>query len=341
MQSTWLFSTTEQNIYQILVGLIVGLILGITEGNYLIYLSFFYLNEWSSNFIPRILITGILSGLISGVIFGILSLFNFPKPLKVLTSGVIFALAIAIILKLFTFSELPPDEFSGYIPGLMLVAALASAVYSLIYEEIKPVEKIKFNPEQIKKFSLLGLLVGVFYVLIRLILGREFDSLYIVFEILICVIVFGIIGGFKIKQEIAQPKARPNEGIKRGKKYALISFATIVPLATITVWIMDNIAHQTGNSKPELAYSICIGLAFGFLGWLCAGEGSGIVLIQHFTLRLMLYCQKYIPWNYAQFLDYASERLLMKKVGGGYIFYHRMLMEHFAQRYQSGEKTEI
>ena len=24
----------------------------------------------------------------------------------------------------------------------------------------------------------------------------------------------------------------------------------------------------------------------------------------------------------------------MKKVGGGYIFYHRMLMEHFAQRHQ-------
>ena len=24
----------------------------------------------------------------------------------------------------------------------------------------------------------------------------------------------------------------------------------------------------------------------------------------------------------------------MKKVGGGYVFYHRMLMEHFAQRHQ-------
>ncbi|MDJ0688082.1 MAG: hypothetical protein QNJ41_06210 [Xenococcaceae cyanobacterium MO_188.B32] len=56
-------------------------------------------------------------------------------------------------------------------------------------------------------------------------------------------------------------------------------------------------------------------------------------------MRLILYCKKYIPWNYARFLDYASERLLMKKVGGGYVFYHRMLMEHFAQRHQISRES--
>ncbi|MGB3513581.1 MAG: pentapeptide repeat-containing protein [Microcoleaceae cyanobacterium] len=38
-----------------------------------------------------------------------------------------------------------------------------------------------------------------------------------------------------------------------------------------------------------------------------------------------------IPWDYASFLDYAAERIFLQKVGGGYIFIHRMLMEHFAQ----------
>jgi len=32
-------------------------------------------------------------------------------------------------------------------------------------------------------------------------------------------------------------------------------------------------------------------------------------------------------------LDYAAERILLRKVGGGYIFTHRMLMEYFAARY--------
>ena len=36
-------------------------------------------------------------------------------------------------------------------------------------------------------------------------------------------------------------------------------------------------------------------------------------------------------WNYAHFLNYTTDCLFMQKVGGGYIFVHRMLMEHFAQ----------
>ncbi|MDJ0592593.1 MAG: hypothetical protein QNJ72_21810 [Pleurocapsa sp. MO_226.B13] len=38
-----------------------------------------------------------------------------------------------------------------------------------------------------------------------------------------------------------------------------------------------------------------------------------------------------MPWNYARFLDYAAERIFLRKVGGGYIFIHRMLLEHFAR----------
>jgi hypothetical protein len=38
----------------------------------------------------------------------------------------------------------------------------------------------------------------------------------------------------------------------------------------------------------------------------------------------------YKPWRYARFLDYCVERIFLRKVGGGYIFVHRMLMEYFA-----------
>ena len=52
--------------------------------------------------------------------------------------------------------------------------------------------------------------------------------------------------------------------------------------------------------------------------------------VQHLGLRIILVLTKNSPWNYANFLDYATERLFMQKVGGGYKFIHRMLMEHFA-----------
>ncbi|QYO63721.1 hypothetical protein [Leptolyngbya sp. 7M] len=79
-----------------------------------------------------------------------------------------------------------------------------------------------------------------------------------------------------------------------------------------------------GASPPHPLYLI-LGLSVGLVY-------GGLACIQHFNLRLILYRKGRIPWNYARFLDYAAERLLMKKVGGGYVFVHRMLMEHFAQR---------
>jgi hypothetical protein len=73
-------------------------------------------------------------------------------------------------------------------------------------------------------------------------------------------------------------------------------------------------------------------LVFGLIGGVIGGlKYGGAAYIQHFILRQML-CQKgRIPWNYAKFLDFASDRLLMRKVGGGYVFFHRRLLEHFAQ----------
>jgi hypothetical protein len=37
-----------------------------------------------------------------------------------------------------------------------------------------------------------------------------------------------------------------------------------------------------------------------------------------------------MPLNYPRFLDYAYDRILLRKVGGGYIFVHRLLQDYFA-----------
>ena len=57
---------------------------------------------------------------------------------------------------------------------------------------------------------------------------------------------------------------------------------------------------------------------------------GGSNVIKHGLIRLMLWADGTIPWNYAQFLDYAAERILLRKVGGGYIFIHRLLQAYFA-----------
>jgi len=37
-----------------------------------------------------------------------------------------------------------------------------------------------------------------------------------------------------------------------------------------------------------------------------------------------------IPHNYTHFLDYVAERRFLRKVGSGYVFIHRMVLEHIA-----------
>ena len=63
-----------------------------------------------------------------------------------------------------------------------------------------------------------------------------------------------------------------------------------------------------------------------FFGWRAC--------LQHLLLRLLLWRGDLAPLDYVRFLDYAAERVLLRKVGGGYIFLHRTLMEWFAWRWQ-------
>ena len=50
----------------------------------------------------------------------------------------------------------------------------------------------------------------------------------------------------------------------------------------------------------------------------------------HIVLCRFLHRAGYMLWNYAHFLDYAADRLLLRKVGGGYMLIHRTLLDYFA-----------
>ena len=64
---------------------------------------------------------------------------------------------------------------------------------------------------------------------------------------------------------------------------------------------------------------------------------GGLAFIQHFALRFILSRAGCLPWNLTRFLDHATERILLRKVGGGYIFVHRLLQDYFASLYQEQE----
>jgi hypothetical protein len=57
---------------------------------------------------------------------------------------------------------------------------------------------------------------------------------------------------------------------------------------------------------------------------------GGRASLQHLVLRLLLVRNKAAPWKYIRFLDEATDRLFLRKVGGGYVFIHRLLLDYFA-----------
>jgi len=86
----------------------------------------------------------------------------------------------------------------------------------------------------------------------------------------------------------------------------------------------------------ELAFvvsgNMIYSLKYGLVGILLGALPSGLfACIKHFSLRVILYFNGYIPWNYARFLDYCTERMFLQRVGGRYRFIHKLLQDHFAQ----------
>lgn len=73
-----------------------------------------------------------------------------------------------------------------------------------------------------------------------------------------------------------------------------------------------------------------ISLIFGLLGGLHYGV---FTLIQHFSLRYVFTKNEFLPKQLIPFLDYAVDLIFLRRVGGSYIFVHRLLMEHFAEMY--------
>lgn len=138
---------------------------------------------------------------------------------------------------------------------------------------------------------------------------------------LILGLIIGLIYGLRGSE--IETKTVPNQGIWRSAINAaiVVLFSWLILSSIILFPPIDLFPKGLRSITSVVNWGLILGLLFG----------GGIACIQHASLRLILWIEGSIPRNLARFLDYAAERLLMKKVGGGYVFYHRMLLEYFAQ----------
>jgi hypothetical protein len=78
-----------------------------------------------------------------------------------------------------------------------------------------------------------------------------------------------------------------------------------------------------------VTFCVLVGVYFGLLAALAFGAMD---VIYHRILRGCLQRNGILPRSLAAFLDQMSALALLQRVGGGYIFLHRLLLEHFADR---------
>jgi hypothetical protein len=196
----------------------------------------------------------------------------------------------------------------------------------LISEKIEPAYTIKFSWLAARKYALIGLGAGVISVSIICIFVTQSFYSNIGSDLLLWVLPFALIGGFQKRSEEIVKRTIPNQGIWQSATNIAI-FLSLALLISVPNWWL-----RSSNTCPEkmipaiISGTLSVGIFLGLVG----GGGSGLVCIQHFIMRVILWWNGYIPWNYARFLDYATQRIFLQKVGGGYIFIHRLLLEHFA-----------
>lgn len=216
----------------------------------------------------------------------------------------------------------------------VLIALFFTKVFFLLifgFGKINPAETLKWSWRNARKHLVLGLIGGVIFG-VMLKLTAELINSPINWQIVVHImqiihdgwvrgVVFGLNLGiiYVLTRGLTSPSIQtltvPNQGILQSAKNAII-FGSIG-------FLLLGLAAITLNLQ-SLVWAI-LGLLFG------VAAGGGEACIKHFILRVILYYNGYIPWNYAHFLNYATERIFLQKVGGGYIFVHRSLLEHFAQ----------
>jgi tetratricopeptide (TPR) repeat protein/GTPase SAR1 family protein len=145
----------------------------------------------------------------------------------------------------------------------------------------------------------------------------------------------------------------PNQGIHRSARQGLYGslagglggFLCIWLLISHSVvitegicWLEEVRCYATTSDVVQPTMELLYGLIAGvLLGGLACGWD---VCVRHFTLRALLWRAGSFPMNAAHFLDYAVERILLRKIGGSYIFVHRLLLEYFALLMMETETTQ-
>jgi hypothetical protein len=243
---------------------------------------------------------------------------------------------------------------------------IAGAI-ALFPDQINLVETVSWSRQQARRGLVIGALLGaiaslclgVFLVaicavifLIDPIYTRTIQETLVSGGILGIVIILatGIMGALLtgLLGSAIERRSFPNQGIWRSAKNTLIFALTGFIIGSCVTGIFSGVVNLFSDiinplihipSMFRILYYPPVMLKTGLMIGAISGLTAGVACLQHFVLRVMLWYNGSIPWNYARFLKHVAQRQLMEQMGGRYRFPHSVLRNYLAQSYSSASPS--
>jgi energy-coupling factor transporter ATP-binding protein EcfA2 len=244
---------------------------------------------------------------------------------------------------------------------------IVAAAIALFPDQINLVETLSWSRYQARRGLVIGALVGaigslclgVFLVAICAVIFL-IDPIYtkVIQETLISggilgivvLLATGIMGALLtgLLGPAIERRIFPNQGIWRSAKNTLIFALTGFIIGSCVTGIFSGVINLFSDiinplihvpSMFRILYYPPVMIKTGLMIGAISGLTAGIACLQHFVLRVMLWYNGSIPWNYARFLKHVTQRQLMQQIGGRYHFTHNILRNYFAQSYSSASPS--
>lgn len=304
MQPAWLMTGSQRLVYQILVRFWVAAIaifhLSLIAGHKPDPIQPIF--DLGDSLIG--LAWGLLAGCVYALLGGMISQLRFSLLSRGL-EGIILGLSFGLAVWL----GVPDWGMRGGMAIALIYGMVGTIIHAPLQKEIESADIVRWSWRRAVEKSGSTLLIGI-----SLALGVNLEPM----NSLVLALMIGIVFGFETSSEV-DCSTVPNQGIRR----SLTNTATLFLVVGLLTGVL---CAFTESPVAGVVNGLSLGLVSGLLG----GRGSAIACIKHGVLRLLLWWRHAIPWNYARFLDDASDRIFLQKVGGGYVFMHRLFMEHFA-----------
>jgi phospholipase C len=240
----------------------------------------------------------------------------------------------------------------GWFAWLSLILFVFTALGGLLggpicaLTPLRPVDALQFRLTGLKRRALQAIpssLIGgaLFGFLFALIVGLVFESLGgdllrpMLFLGLPSAPLFGFLSWLVAwgTTESVEARQKPNQGTRDSIKNSLILL-----LAGLVLGLTFGLALSLlyGYSDDDLFEAVIPGVISGaglglFCGLVAGLIGGGLFASKQFVIRLLFWMCGAVPFKCVSFLEFATEQLFLRKVGGGYIFVHRSILEYFAE----------